>query len=47
MSKVARVQNRAESGSRAMPFLRERSGRWSPVKIAAFVAAVLPALWIA
>ena len=30
-----------------MPFLRERSGRWSPVKIAAFVAAVLPALWIA
>jgi methionine sulfoxide reductase heme-binding subunit len=31
----------------AMPFLRERSGRWSPVKIVAFVAAVLPALWIA
>jgi len=31
----------------AMPFLRERSGRWSPVKIAAFTAAVLPALWIA
>jgi sulfoxide reductase heme-binding subunit YedZ len=30
-----------------MPFLRERSGRWSPVKIAAFTAAVLPALWIA
>lgn len=30
-----------------MPFLRERSGRWSPVKIVAFVAAVLPALWIA
>jgi sulfoxide reductase heme-binding subunit YedZ len=30
-----------------MPFLRERSGRWSPVKIAAFVAAILPALWIA
>ena len=30
-----------------MPFLRERSGRWSPVKIAAFVAALLPALWIA
>jgi len=27
-----------------MPFLRERSGRWSPVKIVAFVAAVLPAL---
>src|SRR3989442_14511490 len=30
-----------------MPFLRERSGRWSPVKIVAFMAAVLPALWIA
>ena len=30
-----------------MPFLRERSGRWSPVKVAAFIAAVLPALWIA
>jgi methionine sulfoxide reductase heme-binding subunit len=30
-----------------MPFLRERSGRWSPVKIVAFVAALLPALWIA
>jgi methionine sulfoxide reductase heme-binding subunit len=30
-----------------MPFLRERSGRWSPVKIATFVAVILPALWIA
>src|SRR5437868_6333599 len=30
-----------------MPFLRERSGRWSPVKIIAFAAAVAPALWIA
>jgi sulfoxide reductase heme-binding subunit YedZ len=30
-----------------MPFLRERSGRWSSVKIVAFVAAILPALWIA
>lgn len=30
-----------------VPFLRERSGRWSPVKIAAFAAAILPALWIA
>jgi sulfoxide reductase heme-binding subunit YedZ len=30
-----------------MPFLRERSGRWSPVKNAAFTASVLPALWIA
>jgi methionine sulfoxide reductase heme-binding subunit len=30
-----------------MPFLRELSGRWSPVKIAAFTAAILPALWIA
>src|SRR6266436_8840660 len=33
--------------SSIMPFLRERSGRWSPVKIAAFTASVLPALWIA
>jgi hypothetical protein len=30
-----------------MPFLRERSGRWSPAKIVAFAAALLPALWIA
>src|SRR5215831_7219697 len=30
-----------------MPFLRERSGRWSPVKTVAFVAALLPAAWIA
>ena len=30
-----------------MPFLRERSGRWSPVKVVAFVAALLPAFWIA
>lgn len=30
-----------------MPFLRERSGRWSPIKIVAFVATILPALWIA
>jgi len=30
-----------------MPFLRERSGRWSPVKIIAFTAALLPALWVA
>ncbi|NVO15757.1 MAG: sulfoxide reductase heme-binding subunit YedZ [Rhodoplanes sp.] len=30
-----------------MPFLRERSGRWSPPKIVAFVLVVLPALWIA
>jgi len=30
-----------------MPFLRERSGRWSPIKIVAFGAAILPALWIA
>jgi methionine sulfoxide reductase heme-binding subunit len=30
-----------------MPFLRERSGRWSPIKIGAFAAALLPALWIA
>jgi sulfoxide reductase heme-binding subunit YedZ len=37
----------AAISERAMPFLRERSGRWSPVKIAAFVVAVLPAGWIA
>jgi methionine sulfoxide reductase heme-binding subunit len=30
-----------------MPFLRERSGRWSPAKIVAFAAALLPAAWIA
>src|SRR4029453_888669 len=30
-----------------MPFLRERSGRWSSMKIGAFVAALMPALWIA
>jgi sulfoxide reductase heme-binding subunit YedZ len=30
-----------------MPFLRERSGRWSPVKMVAFAASVLPASWIA
>jgi sulfoxide reductase heme-binding subunit YedZ len=30
-----------------MPFLRERSGRWSAVKTVAFAAAVLPACWLA
>jgi methionine sulfoxide reductase heme-binding subunit len=30
-----------------MPFLRERSGRWSPAKIVTFAAALLPAAWIA
>src|SRR3954470_21448229 len=30
-----------------MPFLRERSGRWSPVKSVAFTASILTALWIA
>jgi sulfoxide reductase heme-binding subunit YedZ len=30
-----------------MPFLREKSGRWSREKIAAFVGAFLPALWLA
>ena len=30
-----------------MPFLRERSGRWSPEKIVAFVGAVAPILWLA
>jgi sulfoxide reductase heme-binding subunit YedZ len=29
-----------------MPFLREKSGNWSPEKIAAFVAVILPALWL-
>jgi sulfoxide reductase heme-binding subunit YedZ len=29
-----------------MPFLREKSGTWSPEWIAAFVAVVLPALWL-
>jgi len=30
-----------------MPFLRERSGRWSTEKIVAFVAAISPILWLA
>src|SRR6185436_606773 len=30
-----------------MPFLRERSGRWSPVKSVAFTASILPAIWLA
>jgi sulfoxide reductase heme-binding subunit YedZ len=30
-----------------MPFLRERSGHWSPPKILAFALSVAPALWIA
>jgi sulfoxide reductase heme-binding subunit YedZ len=30
-----------------MPFLRERSGRWSPPKIIAFALAIVPALWLA
>ena len=30
-----------------MPFLRERSGRWSSIKVGAFVAKLMPALWIA
>ena len=30
-----------------MPFLRERSGRWSPEKIIAFIGACVPALWLA
>ena len=29
-----------------MPFLREKTGRWSPEKIAAFVAAIVPILWL-
>lgn len=30
-----------------MPFLRERSGAWSPEKIIAFVGVCLPAVWLA
>src|SRR3954453_12088542 len=30
-----------------MPFLREKSGKWSPEKIIAFVGACVPALWLA
>ena len=30
-----------------MPFLREKSGRWSPEKIIAFTGACVPALWLA
>jgi methionine sulfoxide reductase heme-binding subunit len=30
-----------------MPFLREKSGRWSPEKIIAFTGACIPALWLA
>ncbi len=30
-----------------MPFLRERSGGWSPEKIIAFAGACVPALWLA
>ena len=30
-----------------MPLLREKSGRWSPEKIAAFALAIAPALWLA
>jgi methionine sulfoxide reductase heme-binding subunit len=30
-----------------MPFLREKSGRWSPEKIIAFIGACVPALWLA
>jgi sulfoxide reductase heme-binding subunit YedZ len=29
-----------------MPFLREKSGRWSPEKIIAFIVTLLPALWL-
>jgi methionine sulfoxide reductase heme-binding subunit len=30
-----------------MPLLREKSGHWSPEKIAAFALAIAPALWLA
>jgi len=29
-----------------MPFLREKTGRWSPEKIVAFTVAIIPALWL-
>jgi sulfoxide reductase heme-binding subunit YedZ len=29
-----------------MPFLREKTGRWSPEKILAFAAAIVPILWL-
>jgi sulfoxide reductase heme-binding subunit YedZ len=29
-----------------MPFLRENTGQWSPIKIAAFAGAIAPALWM-
>lgn len=29
-----------------MPFLREKTGRWSPEKIAAFIIAIAPPLWL-
>ena len=29
-----------------MPFLREKSGQWSPEKIAAFAIVLAPALWL-
>ena len=29
-----------------MPFLREKSGRWSPEKVAAFVGACVPIFWL-
>lgn len=29
-----------------MPFLREKTGHWSPEKIVAFIAAVTPILWL-
>ncbi|MGE0751218.1 MAG: sulfite oxidase heme-binding subunit YedZ [Variibacter sp.] len=29
-----------------MAFLREKSGRWSPEKIVAFLVAIVPALWL-
>jgi sulfoxide reductase heme-binding subunit YedZ len=30
-----------------MPFLREKTGRWSPEKVVAFTVAITPALWMA
>ena len=43
-----RVIGFGDNGERAsvMPFLREKSGRWSPEKILAFAVAIGPILWL-
>src|SRR5258708_6025750 len=37
---------RHERLRRNMPFLREKSGKWSPEKIIAFVGACVPIFWL-